>query len=138
MGVELQYLNDNRGVVITASGKVTGEAAVGAVRRVNALAVTSQPIYYVFSDCNRITSVSISIGDLAKAAECAIEAAKIGTERVVALFAGDEFMYRLALIYKVFIEQTGWEVWAFRDRAEAVAWLRSRVALKHGITVEVE
>ena len=38
------------------------------------------------------------------------EGAKI-SERVVALFAGDEFMYRLALIYRAFIEQTGWEVW---------------------------
>jgi hypothetical protein len=138
MGLKLEYLNDNRGVVVTASGKVTGEAVVDVVRQINAFAVTTQPICYAFTDCDRITAISVTIGDLARAAACAIEAARTcETERVVALFAEDPFMYRLALIYKAFIEQTGWEVWAFQDRAKALSWLRSRAAEKHSIEVAI-
>lgn len=138
MAVTLQYLNDNHGVMATVSGELTGAELVEAAREVNAFAVYTRPICYVFFDSDRLSSISLNIGDLAKAASCAREAAELcETERVVAIFASDENSYRLALIYMVFIEQTGWEAWTFRDRGEAVAWLRSRAALKHGITVEV-
>jgi hypothetical protein len=139
MGLKLQYMNDNRGVLATASGELTGGDFVEAVRQVNAFATTVKPICYTFFDCNRLDAISITTGDLAQAANCAIDAAGIQeTERIVAVFAGDEYAYRLALIYMVFIEQTGWEVWTFQARAEAVGWLRSRAAAKHGIIVDVE
>lgn len=137
MGLSLRYLNDNHGVMATVSGALTGAELVEAAREVNAFAVYTTPICYVFFDSERLSSISFSIGDLATAALCAREAAELcQTERIVAIFANDENTYRLALIYMVFIEQTGWEAWTFRDRNEAVAWLRSRAALKHGITVE--
>ena len=138
MGLEFAYLNDNHGIMSIASGELTGEAFVEAVRQVNEFAVKTKPLCYTFFDCERLTAISITVGHLAQAAMCAIEAAKhMETERIVAIYASDEYTYRLALIYMTFIEQTGWEAWAFRDRCEAVAWLRSRAAMKYGITVEV-
>jgi hypothetical protein len=138
MGLTLQYLNDGRGVMATASGHLSGADLIASARRVNQFAVTVKAICYTFFDFDGVTGISISTSDLVRAAACAIEAAKLReTERIVAIFASDEFSYRLALIYMTFIEQTGWEAWTFRDRSEAVAWLRSHAAMKHGITVDV-
>ena len=138
MGLKIEYLNDNHGVMATASGELTGEAFVEAVRQVNEFAVKTKPLCYSFFDCERLTAISITVGHLAKAAMCAVEASKhTETERIVAMYASDEYSYRLALIYMTFIEETGWEAWTFRDRGEAVAWLRARAALKHGLIVEV-
>ena len=137
MGLTLEYLNDHHGVMATASGELTGEAFVKAVREVNAFAINTAPICYTFFNFDSLHAISINIGDLSAAALCARQAAELGdTERVVAIFAGDEYAYRLALIYMAFIEQTGWEAWTFRDRREAVAWLRGRVEMKHGIAVD--
>ena len=103
----------------------------------NAFAVNTKPICYTFFNCDRLRAISVNVGDLAAAALCAREAAKLrDTERVVAAYASDEYSYRLALIHMTFIEQSGWEAWTFRDRGKTVAWLRSRAALKHGIAVE--
>jgi hypothetical protein len=138
MGLEIAYLNDNHGVMCVASGEVTGEAFVEAVRQTNEFAVKTQPLCYTFFDCERLTAISITVGHLAQAAMCAIEAAKHAeTERIVAIYASDEYAYRLAIVYMTFIEQTGWEVWAFRDRGEAASWLRGRAALKYGIMADV-
>ena len=138
MGLEIEYLNDNHGVMAIASGELTGAELIEAVRQANEFALKTQPLCYSFFDCERLTAISITIGDLAKAALCAVEAAKhTETERIVAIYASDEYAYRLAVIYMMFIEETGWEVWVFRDRKEAVAWLRGRAALKHGIMAEV-
>jgi hypothetical protein len=41
-------------------------------------------------------------------------------------------------MWLVFVEQTGWEVMVFRDRSEAVAWVRERVAAKFGVNVTLE
>ena len=137
MGVSLEFLSDNHGVRATAAGELTGADFVSAVRQANLFAARVAPICYTFFDCDRLKVITVNTGDLASAALCAIEAAKLrGTERVVAIYASDEYAYRLALIYMTFIEQTGWEAWAFRDRGEAVAWLRSRAAAKHGITID--
>jgi len=136
MGLRLTYVNDNHGVIGTASGELTGMELIDAVRRVNAFAVTTDAFCYTFFDFDTVNRISISIGDIATAADCAIEAAKLrDTERIVAIFANGEFSYRLALVYMTFIEETGWEAWVFRNRGEAISWLRGRAALKHGIIV---
>jgi hypothetical protein len=138
MGLTLTYLNDNHGVRATAFGELTGAELIDAVRRVNAFAVTTKALCYTFFDFDGVKRISISIGDIARAADCTVESAKLGdTERIVAIFANGEFSYRLALVYMTFIEETGWEAWVFRDRSEAVSWLRGRAALKYGITAEV-
>jgi hypothetical protein len=138
MGLTLAYLNDNHGVMATAFGELTGAELIDAVRRTNDFAVTAKGLCYTFFDFGSVKTISISIGDVARAADCAIEAAKLSdTERIVSIFANGEFSYRLALLYMTFIEETGWEVWVFRDRSEAVSWLRGRVALKHGIIADV-
>ena len=138
MGLEWRYLNDHRGVMATASGHLSGAEFVGAVWRVNAFAAKTKPICYTYFDFNGVTSISLSTLDLARAAECAIAAADAQeTERIVSVVASEEAAYRLATIYTVFIERTGWEVRTFRDRDDAVAWLRTRAETKHGITVEV-
>lgn len=96
---EFEYLNDNHGAKAIASGELTGEAFVAAVREVNAFAVNTKAIFYTFCDFNHLTRISVAIGDLAPVAMCAIEAAKLrDTERVVAAYAGDEYTYRLALV----------------------------------------
>lgn len=137
MGVTLEFLNDNHGVKATVRDELTGEEFVEGVRQVNAFAATAGPICYTFVDFNHLKRILVSVGDLAKASLCAVEASKLTeTERVVAAYAGDEYTYRLAVIYMLFIEETGWEAWTFRDRSEAVGWLRSRAALKHGLTID--
>ena len=138
MGLEIAYLNDNHGLMCVASGEVTGEDFVAAVRQANEFAVKTQSLCYTFFDCEQLSGISITVGHLAAAAMCAIEVANhTETERIVAIYASDEHAYRLAIIYMTFIEQTGWEVWAFRDRGEAASWLRGRAALNYGITAEV-
>ena len=138
MGLELRHLNDNRGVMAIASGNLTGQEFVDAVWRVNALAAKTRPIYYTYFEFNEVTSISLSVEDLARVAECVIAAANAQqTERIVSVVATEEPAYRLATIYSVFIEKTGWEVCTFRDRNSAVAWLRSRVETKHRIKVEI-
>ena len=138
MGLELRHLNNNRGVFATASGDLTGQEFVDAIWRVNASAAKSKPIFYTYFDFGEVTSISLSIRDLAGAAESAIAAANAQeTERIVAVVAAQETAFRLATIYTVFIQQAGWEVRTFRDRNEAVAWLRSRAEAKHGIKVEI-
>ena len=138
MALTIEYLNDDHGVMAAVTGELTGEAFVEAVRQVNEHAVRVQPLCYTFFDCAGLTRISITIGDLVQAARCALEAAKhTETERIVAIYANNEYTYRLAVVYMTFIEQTGWEVWAFQDRREAVSWLRGRAALKYGIIAQV-
>jgi multisubunit Na+/H+ antiporter MnhC subunit len=137
MALKVEYLNDNRGLIATASGELTGETFVEAVRQVNEFAIKTTPLCYAFFDFEELTAISITVGHLAQAAMCALEAAKhTETERIVAIHASEEYTHQLAVIYMMFIEETGWEAWTFRDRGEAASWLRGRAALKHGIIID--
>lgn len=46
---------------------------------------------------------------------------------VAAVIAPSDHMFGLSRMWETFAEATGWTIQIFRDRAEALAWLREQV-----------
>ena len=137
MPLALQYSADGRGAFATASGKLTGDEFLAAVKTVNERDPTT-PILYLFFDFNGVSEVTWSVEDIKEAAKLAVAASRQdGVPRVVAIFAADDLHYGLARMYLAYIEETGWEASIFRTRPDAIAWLRQRVATKFGIAVDL-
>lgn len=137
MPLVLAYSADNRGAQATASGRLMGDELIAVLQEVNARSETT-PILYTCFDFDGVTEIDLPTQQLQKAARSAVDAAHKGeTPRVVAIVAGSDLAYGLARMYMAFITETGWEAELFRGRAEAVAWLRQRVAAKFGIAIEI-
>jgi hypothetical protein len=96
-------------------------------------------LVYAFFDFDDVTEVAISTAELRDVADMGIKASQqMPKGTVVAIYAKDDLPFALARMWQVFVDQTGWETAAFRERPEAVLWLQSRVAVKFGIQAVVE
>jgi len=139
MPVDYRYLNEGRGVVYTASGRLTGAELVAAHARVNTPALTERPVFYAFLDLDHITAADISVNELRDIADQAIRASRYSpVKRVIAIYAKDDLTFALGRMWQVFVEQTGYECAIFRERYEAVSWVRQRAAERFGIDVPLE
>ena len=99
----------------------------------------AKSILYSFFDFDDISGVNISTADLRASAEVAVEAGRQGAaERVVAIYAKGDLPYALSRMWMVYAERSGWETAVFRDRADAVNWVRERVAVKFGVKIAVK
>ncbi|HVM81393.1 MAG TPA: hypothetical protein VMU06_20395 [Stellaceae bacterium] len=134
-----EYLNEGRGVVYTASGRLTGAEMVAAHARVNTPALAERPVFYAFLDLDNITSADISVNELRDIADQAIRTSRYtSVKRVIAIYAKDDLPFALGRMWQVFVGQTGYECGVFRERLEAVRWVRQRVAERFGIDVPLE
>ena len=83
--------------------------------------------------------MAISAIQVRAAADLAIRGSQYqSVGRVVAIYAKDDLPFALARMWQVFVDQTGWETYAFRARPDAVIWVRERVAARFGIQVALD
>ena len=137
MALALTFSRDNHGAWATASGRLTGNEVLGAIKEVNARHATT-PVLYTFFDFDAVTEIDLVTEKLRRAADTAIDASRMASvPRVVAICAASDLSFGLARMYMALIEETGWETAVFRARPEALMWLRRRVAAKFGIEIEL-
>jgi hypothetical protein len=136
MPLRIEYLDGGQGVFSEAWGLLTGSELLTALAAVNSPALAERPILYTFFDFNGVMGVKISTIQVRAAADLAIRGSRYqSVGRVVAIYAKDDLPFALARMWEVFVNQTGWETSVFRERFDAVTWVRERVAARFGIQV---
>ena len=132
------HLDDQRGILYTASGLVTGAELRAAVMRANQREFGASPVLYSFFDFSAAASLEITAGDLWDIAAVAVEAAaKSLVKRSIAVCVKDDSSFGLARMLKSQGDRTAWETEIFRDKGEAIAWLKHRVEERFGLAVEL-
>ena len=139
MSLAITYVDEGRGVLYNVYGVFTGTEALAEASEVNSRDLTANPILYAFTDCSDVSAVEISQRQMFEIADVATAAAKRQKPilRVCAFYSKDDSMVGLGNVLGTLGECTHWETKGFRDRAEAVAWLRERVAALHGVSVNI-
>ncbi|NJO34993.1 MAG: hypothetical protein HC869_19630 [Rhodospirillales bacterium] len=127
------------GVTSEASGRLTGSELLTAMTELNSPALAESPVLYAFLDLNGVTAMDISTIQLRAAADLSIRGSRYqSASRVVAIHANGDLAFALARMWQVFVEQTGWETHVFRERSQAVTWVRARVAARFGIQAALD
>jgi len=138
MPIKLRYTSDGKGVVYEASGPFSGKELIDANSEVMSRDLVADPLLYIFVDGNGITGVNVLTSDLREIADQDISASKRMQNRpTVAIYAHADLPYALARMWMVFVEAAGWETKVFRDKGEALAWLKERVAANFGGDIDV-
>jgi hypothetical protein len=140
MPLTFRYLNERRGVACQASGILTGDELIAALTEINSPTVAAtRPIVYSFSDFSGVLGMEVSADQVHVLANLAVGASRhMSVKRVAAIHAKDDLPFGLSRMYHTLIEPADWETEIFRERADAAAWIRERVAAKFGIRIEFE
>ena len=135
MPVEIRDLDGGIGNLIYATGVVTEEEYVDALNKHLTQNKDKFIRYkYSLSIFAEVANLILSAKTITMIASLSKSAAKINPDAIVAVVANQDSIYYLARMYQL-LDETGWEHKVFRNRDDAVAWIKERTFIKHGISV---
>jgi hypothetical protein len=138
MPLQVQYLDQGRGVVFTATGMLTGEEFVRTNAEILSRDLVAEPYLYGLFDFDGVEAVSVSANDIREVASRNVAESVKMPKLVVAVHATSNLTYGLARMWEILVEQSGWTTSVFRDRSEAVAWLKKEVELRFGVKIHLD
>jgi hypothetical protein len=127
MPVDITY-NEDGGIVLTASGKLTGEEIVKANETIYATEERIRSIKYQLCDFTGVEAAGDFDQDAVRAlAEQDKIAARVNPDMVVALVAKKDSLFGFSRMWQTFTDESLAETQVFRTVVEAKAWLREKL-----------
>ena len=87
------------------------------------------------SDFSDVVSLEISTGGVRELSNICLEAATRHPDPVVAIVGSQDVIFGLARMFEALSQRSPWEISVFRDRREAVDWIRTEVRERFGMDV---
>ena len=120
------FTDDGTGLLRTGKGLVTGADFLAADAELLASQAAMRRLRYVLMDFSETTEFRAIPEEVRSLARLDGRVSEYATNISVAIVAPRDQEFGMSRMWEVFVEGTGWQTAVFRDRAEAVAWLRQR------------
>ncbi len=88
---------------------------------------------YGLVDYSAVTQVDVSNQAVQVIADLCIKAAQINPDPVVAYVANSDLVFGLTRMFEAFVYELQWDVMVFRNKKDALAWIRNKVKDKFDI-----
>jgi len=132
-----RFLSGRRGIAYTVSGRLTRTEFNSAYTSVLLPSFAGAPLFYVFFEFgDDVSQVEIPTDELRAMAAVVTKTSRHKSfRRVTAIYAKNDEPFARSREWRGFVAQIA-EVEVFRERLEALNWLRKRVAEKFNIPIE--
>ena len=136
MPIEIQDLDGGLGSFVCATGVLNDEEFIDCYTAYFAQPEDKIEAYrYNFSDYGAVTKLELSTHAVRRMAELAKGASSINAESVVAILAPKAVVFGMARMWETLTSETHWDSMVFKEREDALGWLKRRVKEKYGIDV---
>jgi hypothetical protein len=138
MTINIKYVDGRKGVILESSGRLKAAEFAAANEEIFTRDFTAEPLLYVLVERgDDLTAVDLTAEDVREIAEKDIEVSSRAPNVLVAVLAYNTLSYGLARMWQAHVDASGWKTAIFQDRAAALDWLRTEVAERTGIVIEL-
>jgi len=127
MPIEIEYTEDNLGIVFSAVGKVTGKEIIDNQKDVYRSEEFASLRYWIV-DRSRCTEYVVTTEEIAEIAAIDNQAALINPHLIMALVAESDFQYGMSRMYESQIVEDGFTTEVFRNREAAERWIYNKIS----------
>lgn len=127
MAYSTEYTPDGLGVIHRGEGIVAGAEVIAASADHHRLEERGRRLRYGVVDFTKVTELRVSAAEAQAIAEEDRLTAALTPDVAVAVIAPQDHVFGMARMWETLAESTGWTTRVFRDRDEAVAWLREQL-----------
>jgi len=127
MPYEIQYKNNDEGVITIYTGNVTDNDLLSAYNEIASLNVNISKIKYSVSDFTLIDKYLITSECIRNQARLAVEVSKINPNLTVIVIAPNDVEYGTSRMWSVYSDKAGWDVRIFRNRDDANLWIKNNI-----------
>ena len=138
MAIEIKHFDGGKGVLWRASGTLTGEDLLSANNEMFSRNLLAEPYHYGLFDSTAVTEVKISADTMRENAVQDVSEARRMPKFVYAIYAKSDVTFGLGRMWETLIGESGWVTQTFRNRSDAVEWLKAQVAAKFGYQISLE
>ena len=125
MPYQVEFVAGGTGIHLTGAGTVLGAEIVAGAFEAHRDEARARGLRYGLVDLTELTVLQITTEEIRDTvAEDRVTAA-LAPGIFVAIVAPRDYVFGMARMWQAFAEVTGWETAVFRDRAEAIEWLRA-------------
>jgi len=122
-----QYTPDGLGVSHRGEGVVTGAEVIAAAAEHHRLEERARKLRYGFVDFSQVSELRVSAAEVQAIADEDRMTAALTPNAVVAVIAPLDHAFGVSRMWETLMDATKWTTRIFRDRDEALAWLRKQV-----------
>ena len=135
MPIESRDVDGGRGVLITASGAVSGQDYLEFHRdHLTQTPERFRKYRFSLSDYRTVTDVEVPSAAIQEVAGLCRNAAEVNPDIVVGLVTGRDLVFGLGRMWQLLTEGIDWETRVFKSMEEARGWIPERVHARWAIT----
>ncbi len=127
MPIEVQYTQDNIGLVFCAVGKVTGKEIIDTQSSIYRTQKFTNLRYWIV-DRSRCTEYEVSADEVDQIAAMDNAAAKKNPKLLMALVAETDLQFGVSRMYEALVDENGFKTMSFRDRESAEMWIKRELS----------
>jgi hypothetical protein len=125
MPYQVEFVAGGTGIHLTGAGTVLGSEIVAGAFEAHRDPVRARGLRYALVDLTELTVLQITTEEIRQVVAEDKITAKFAPGAFVAIVAPRDYVFGMARMWQAFAEVTGWETAVFRDRAEAIEWLKA-------------
>jgi hypothetical protein len=127
MSYTSHYVDGGKGVHKIGKGVITSaDFLLVALEQARDVKGASQ-LKYALGDFSEATEFQITIDSLRQLVEVQRKTAQLSSGAFIAIIAPSQQPYGLSRVWQSFTEDMGWSASVFRNRTEAILWLRTQL-----------
>jgi len=129
MPVEVTYLHNNSGVVITGLERVTGSELITVMKDIFSDKEKTMAYRYGLVDFSGSEKMDISVAQIVELSKIHIQASKWNSDISVGFAIRNTFIYGLVSIWQIYAKHTNWKIRLTRSVDETREWLEKELNL---------
>jgi hypothetical protein len=122
-----EFTPDGTGVLHRGEGIVTGPDLIAAAAEHHRLEERARKLRYGFVDFSQVSELRVSAVEVQTIADENRRTAVFTPNAVVAVIAPLDHAFGVSRMWETLMDATNWTTRIFRDRDEALAWLRKQI-----------
>ena len=127
MALFTEYTPDGLGVLLRGEGVLTGAEIIAASAEHHRLEERARKLRYGFVDFSQVSELRATAAEVQAIADEDRKTAALNADIVVAVIAPLDHAFGVSRMWETLMDATGWTTRIFRDRDEALAWLRKQI-----------
>ena len=122
MPIEVNYIDDGKGVEILASEVVTGKELIAAQDKIYAPYTLAAQQYHII-DKSQCTEYAVTAADILIISEMDRKAAQINPNIIMAIIESSSLQFSLSEVWQAYVESFVQHSQSFTNRHDALEWI---------------
>jgi len=128
MSYSTEVIDAGKGILHIGRDTVSGNELLASANRILDMVKKGFSPSYAITDLGEVVDFHVTAEEIRLNAEINISISKYLPRARIAIIASRNHIYGIARMWEAYAQRTGWAIRVFRDKNEALAWVKAEIS----------